>query len=108
MPQFIHRHNGKGLRVNLTWSSLLDLLTRRVEAILWLVQVSEVQQFFSQKDQMDSLILESLMLGSQKESATLSMHRDNREGLRVDLTWSSLLDLLIDDCRPFCDCSRSG
>ena len=92
----MHRHDGEGPRVGLTWSSLLDLLTniRRLEAILWLLQVSGVQQFLSQTDQMDSLILGSLVIESQEESATLAMHCYRGKGLRVDLTWSSSFDLL--------------
>ena len=54
----------------------------------------EVQQFLSQTDQMDTLILGSLVFGSQEESAMLAMHCCRGEGLRVDLTWSSSLDLL--------------
>ena len=39
----------------------------------------EVQQFLSQTDQMDTLILGSLVIGSQEENVTLSMHRDDGE-----------------------------
>ena len=43
---------------------------------------------------MDTMILASLMIGSQEDGTILSMHHYSGEGLGVDLTWSSLLDLL--------------
>ena len=42
---------------------------------------------------MDTLVLGSLVIGSQKERATLSMPHYSGEGPRMGLTWSSLLDL---------------
>ena len=42
---------------------------------------------------MDTLVIGSLMIGSQEDGTTLSIHYYNGEGPEVGLTWSSLLDL---------------
>ena len=42
---------------------------------------------------MDTLVIGNLVVGSQKECATVSIHHCSGEGPRVGLTWSSLLDL---------------
>ena len=43
---------------------------------------------------MDTLVIGSLMIGSQEDGTTLSIHYYSGEGPGVGLTWSSLLDLL--------------
>ena len=57
---------------------------------------------------MDTLVLGSLVIGSQEESATLSIHHYNGEGPRVGLTWSSVLDLTTMIEGQIEVCSRSG
>ena len=93
----IHYYSGEGPGVGLTWSSLLDLTTTiegQFEVCSRSVKCNNVSLVHERLALMDTLILGSLLIGSQKECVTLSMHRHGGEGPRVGLTWSSLLDLL--------------
>ena len=93
----IHYCSGEGPGVGLAWSSLLDLNTTIEGQICGCsrsVKCNNVPLVYERLALMDTLILGSLLIGSQEDCATLPMHRHDGEGPRVGLTWSSLLDLL--------------
>ena len=74
----IHYCSGEGPGVGLTWSFLLDLTTTiegQFEVCSRSVKCNNVSLVHERLALMDTLILGSLLIGSQKDCATLSMYR---------------------------------